>query len=166
MPRDPFAWDGVVITHTSLNSAQQRFALSPASRPNRAGASRVLRVFCLNANPAFSVRGTTGDVWQGPHADNIGAGVARASRRSKLAVARISRPRSNHQKPGRGTAERLRDPSCRRSSDQASRSLAARLQGGAIRGRLCALLAPLAEHPNTQERAREGVMFGCSDLYH
>jgi hypothetical protein len=56
MPRDPFAWDGVVITHTSLNSAQQRFALSPASRPNRAGASRVLRVFCLNANPAFSVR--------------------------------------------------------------------------------------------------------------
>jgi hypothetical protein len=42
------------------------------------------------------------------------------------------------------------DPACRRSSDQASRSLAARLQGGAIRGRVCAFLTTRAEHPNTQ----------------
>src|SRR4029079_2045282 len=60
------------------------------------------------------------------------------------------RMRSNHQKPGRGIAERLRDPSCRRSSDQASRPLAARLQSRAIRGRVCAFLTPRAEHPNTQ----------------
>ena len=51
-------------------------------------------------------------------------------------------------------------------SDQASRLLAARLQGSAIRGRVCALPAPRAEHPNTQERAREDVMFGCSAVYH
>ena len=29
-----------------------------------------------------------------------------------------------------------------------------------------ALLAPRAEHPNTQARARGDVMFGCSDVYH
>ena len=83
----------------------------------------------------------------------------------ELAVARISRPRSNHQKPSRGIAERLRDPSCRRSSDQASRSLAARLQGGAIRGRVCAFLATRAEHPNTQAwgRRKDVKVFGCSD---
>ena len=81
------------------------------------------------------------------------------------AVARISQPRSNHQKPGRGIAERLRDPSCRRSSDQASRSLAAWLQGGAIRGRVCAFLATRAEHPNTQAwgRRKDVKVFGCSD---
>ena len=44
--------------------------------------------------------------------------------------------------------------------------LAARLQGSAIRGRVRALLAPRAEHPNTQARARGDVMFGCSDVYH
>jgi len=68
---------------------------------------------------------------------------------------------------GRGIAERLRDPACRRSSDQASRSLAARLQGGAIRGRVCAFLATRAEHPNTQRAAkrRESVrMFGWRAL--
>jgi hypothetical protein len=37
---------------------------------------------------------------------------------------------------------------------------------GAIRRRVCAFLAPRAEHPNTQARAREDVMFGCSDDYH
>ena len=37
---------------------------------------------------------------------------------------------------------------------------------GAIRGRVCAFLAPRAEHPNTQARARGDVMFGCSDVYH
>jgi len=31
---------------------------------------------------------------------------------------------------------------------------------------VCAFLAPRAEHPNTQARAREDVMFGCSDDYH
>src|SRR4029077_2344450 len=74
-------------------------------------------------------------------------------------------PRSNHQKPGRGIAERLRDPSCRRSSDQASRSLPARLQGGAIQGRVCAFLATRAEHPNTQTwgRRKDVKVFGCSD---
>src|SRR6476661_5828557 len=36
----------------------------------------------------------------------------------------------------------------------------------AIRGRVRALLAPRAEHPNTQARARRDVMFGCSDVYH
>ena len=35
----------------------------------------------------------------------------------------------------------------------------------ALRRRVCAFLAPRAEHPNTQERAREDVMFGCSDVY-
>jgi hypothetical protein len=40
------------------------------------------------------------------HGNNIGAGGAGAPRRSKLAVARISRPRPNHQKPGRGVAAR------------------------------------------------------------
>ena len=95
-----------------------------------------------------------------------GAGGAGACRRSKLAVARILRPRPNYQKPGRGVAARLRYSSRRRSSDQASRLLAARLQGSAIRGRVCALPAPRAEHPNTQERAREDVMFGCSAVYH
>ena len=82
-----------------------------------------------------------------------------------FAVARISQPRSNHQKPGRGIAERLRDPSCRRSSDQASRSLAARLQGGAIRARVCAFLTTPAEHPNTQAwgRRKDVKVFGCSD---
>ena len=109
--------------------------------------------------------GTAGDVCQEPHADNIGAGGAGASRRSRFAVARISQPRSNHQKPGRGIAERVRDPSCRRSSDQASRSLAARLQGGAIRGRVCAFLTTRAEHPNTQAwgRRKDVKVFGCSD---
>ena len=34
----------------------------------------------------------------------------------------------------------------------------------AIRGRVRALLAPRAEHPNTQERARRDVMFGCLPL--
>src|SRR5439155_947979 len=73
--------------------------------------------------------------------------------------------RSNHQKPGRGIAERLRDPSCRRSSDQASGCLAARLQGGAIRGRVCAFLAP---EPNIRTLKRGGgkkyvKVFGCSD---
>ena len=48
----------------------------------------------------------------------------------------------------------------------ACRLLAARLQGSALRGRVCALLAPRAEHPNTQARARRDVMFGCSDVYH
>ena len=71
----------------------------------------------------------------------------------KLAVARISRPRSNHQKPGRGIAERLRHPSCRRSSDQASKFLATRLQGGAIRGRVCAFLPP---EPNIRTLKRGG----------
>ena len=33
-------------------------------------------------------------------------------------------------------------------------------------GRVCAFLAPRAEHPNTQARARGDVMFGCSDVYH
>ena len=32
--------------------------------------------------------------------------------------------------------------------------------------RVRALLAPRAEHPNTQARARGDVMFGCSDVYH
>src|SRR4029077_4098886 len=91
--------------------------------------------------------------------------VQEHSRRSRLAVARISRPRSNHQKPGRGIAERLRDPSCRRSSDQASGCLATRLQGGTIRGRVCAFLATRAEHPNTQAwgRRKDVKVFGCSD---
>jgi hypothetical protein len=31
---------------------------------------------------------------------------------------------------------------------------------------VCALLAPRAEHPNTQARARGDVMFGCSDDYY
>ena len=90
---------------------------------------------------------------------------AGASRRCKLAVARISRPRFNHQKPSRGIAERLRDPSCRRSSDQASRSLAARLQGGAIRGRVCAFLAHpsrTSEHSSVG-RLKDVKVFGCSD---
>ena len=109
--------------------------------------------------------GSAGDVHQEPHGNNIGAGGAGACRRSRLAVARISQPRSNHQKPGRGIAERLRDSSCRRSSDQASRFLAARLQGGAIRGRVCAFLTTRAEHPNTSSvgaaKRRESVrMFG------
>ena len=110
-------------------------------------------------------RGTAGDVCQEPHADNIGAGGAGTSRQSRPAVARISRPRSNHQKPGRGIAERLRDPSCRSSSDQASGCLATRLQGGAIRGRVCAFLATRAEHPNTQVwgRRKDVKVFGCSD---
>ena len=71
----------------------------------------------------------------------------------------------NHQKPGRGIAERLRDLSCRRSSDQASGCLAARLQGGAIRGRVCAFLAARTEHPNTQAwgRRKDVKVFGCSD---
>ena len=62
-------------------------------------------------------------------------------------------------------AERLRDPSCRRSSDQASRSLAARLQRSAIRGRVCAFLATRAEHPNTEAwgRRKDVKVFGCSD---
>ena len=47
------------------------------------------------------------DVHQEPHGNNIGAGGAGACRRSKLAVARISRPRPNHQKPSRGVAARL-----------------------------------------------------------
>ena len=42
-----------------------------------------------------------------PHGNNIGAGGAGACRRSRRAVARISWPRSNHQKPGRGVAARL-----------------------------------------------------------
>jgi hypothetical protein len=90
-------------------------------------------------------------------------------RRLKKYVVRLSdeerEPRSNHQKPGRGIAERLRDPSCRRSSDQASRSLAARLQGGAIRGRVCAFLTTRAEHPNTLAwgRRKDVKVFGCSD---
>ena len=85
--------------------------------------------------------------------------------RSRLAVARISQPRSNHQKPGRGLAERLRDPSCCRSSDQASGCLTTRLQGGAIRRRVCAFLATRAEHPNTQAwgRRKDVKVFGCSD---
>ena len=64
-----------------------------------------------------------------------------------------------------GIAERLRDPSCRRSSDQASGCLATRLQGGAIRGRVCAFLATRAEHPNTQAwgRRKDVKVFGCSD---
>jgi len=75
------------------------------------------------------------------------------------------RMRSNHQKPGRGIAERLRDPYCRRSSDQASGCLATRLQGGAIRRRDCALLATRTEHPNTQvwRRQKDVKVFGCSD---
>ena len=40
------------------------------------------------------------------------------------------------------------------------------LQGSALRGRVCAFLAPRAEHPNTQARARRDVMSGCSDVYH
>ena len=32
--------------------------------------------------------------------------------------------------------------------------------------RLARLAPSRAEHPNTQERAREDVMFGCSDVYH
>ena len=79
-----------------------------------------------------------------------------------FAVARISQPRSNHQKPGRGIAERLRDPACRRSSNQASRSLAARLQGSAIRGRVCAFLITRAEHPNTQAWGGELSERDCS----
>jgi len=79
--------------------------------------------------------------------------VQEPSRRSRLAMARISWPRSNHQKPGGGIAERLRDPSCRRSSDQASRCLEARLQGSAIRGRVCAFLAP---EPNIRTLKRGG----------
>src|ERR1700719_5423211 len=51
--------------------------------------------------------GSAGDVHQEPHGNNIGAGGAGACRRSRLAVARISRPRPNHQKPGRGVAARL-----------------------------------------------------------
>ena len=35
-----------------------------------------------------------------------------------------------------------------------------------VRRRVCAFLARRAEHPNTQARAREDVMFGCSDVYH
>src|ERR1700733_12946663 len=50
--------------------------------------------------------GSAGDVHQEPHGNNIGAGGAGAPRRSKLAVARMSRPRPNHQKPGRGVAAR------------------------------------------------------------
>src|SRR5271167_101364 len=34
----------------------------------------------------------------------------------------------------------------------------------ALRRRGCAFLAPRAEHPNSQERAREDVMFGCLPL--
>jgi hypothetical protein len=62
-------------------------------------------------------------------------------------------------------ARRAMDPSCRRSSDQASRSLATRLQGGAIRGRVCAFLATRAEHLNTQAwgRRKDVKVFGCSD---
>jgi hypothetical protein len=41
-----------------------------------------------------------------------------------------------------GIAERLRDPACRRSSDQASRSLAARLQGGAFGDAFVSFLPP------------------------
>ena len=52
-----------------------------------------------------------------------------------------------------GIAERLRDPPCRRSSDQASGCLAARLQGGAIRGRVCAFLTP---EPNIRTLKRGG----------
>jgi hypothetical protein len=84
---------------------------------------------------------------------------------SEQVVSSFSQPRSSHQKPGRGIAERLRGPSCRRSSDQASGSLAARLHGGAIRGRVRAFLATRAEHPNTQalgaaKRPESVRMFG------
>src|SRR6476620_7016955 len=51
--------------------------------------------------------GSAVNVHQEPHGNNIGAGGAGASRRSRLAVARISRPRPNHQKPSRGVAARL-----------------------------------------------------------
>jgi hypothetical protein len=56
-------------------------------------------------------------------------------------------------------------PACRRPSDQASGCLATRLQGGAVRGRVCAFLATRAEHPNTQAwgRRKDVKVFGCSD---
>src|ERR1700726_5341503 len=39
------------------------------------------------------------------------------------------------------------------------------VQGGAIRGRVCAFLAPRAEHPNTQAwgRRKDVNVCGCSD---
>ena len=46
-----------------------------------------------------------------------------------------------------------------------TKDLAARLQGGAIRGRVCAFLTTRAEHPNTQAcgRRKDVKVFGCSD---
>ena len=56
MPRDPFAWDGVVITHASLNSAQQRFSVAGLAPESSGSLTRSSRILLLNANPAFSVR--------------------------------------------------------------------------------------------------------------
>ena len=70
-------------------------------------------------------------------------------------VVTIAGMRTYHQKSGRGIAERLRDPSCRRSSDQASRSFAARLQGGAIRGGVCAFLTTRANIRTLKRRSVE-----------
>jgi hypothetical protein len=54
---------------------------------------------------------------------------------------------------------------CRRSSDQASRSLAARLQGGQFEDAFARFLTTQAEHPNTQAwgRRKDVKVFGCSD---
>ena len=54
---------------------------------------------------------------------------------------------------------------CRRSSDQASRSLAAQLQGGAFDDAFARFLTIRAEHPNTQAwgRRKDVKVFGCSD---
>ncbi len=132
-------------------------------QPAAQGRQRTSILEYCREQASSAARSTAGDVCQEPQGDNIGTGGAGASRRSKLAVARISWPSSNHQKPGGGIAERFRDPSCRRSSDQASRCLAARLQGSAIRGRFCAFLAPRAEHPNT-EACAGGKTSKCSDV--
>ena len=90
-----------------------------------------------------------------------------AARRSRLAVARISWPRSNHQKPGRGVAARLMIivlSSFIRLSEPISRGTVTGQRTSTTRLRVSCPTSRTSEHSRAGARGCDVRMFGCLPL--